>query len=114
MKMIWGRRFRISFGDDGDQVTLPEQQETKEEGKPLWNVDLGGGEDVIAEDIEEVVGDERLELREDPIQMVRKQDKNEERNVLMAMALMGEFILDHCQVILREIKTRTQLLNRQF
>ena len=41
------------------------------------------------EDIDEVVGEERLELREEQMQMVRKQEKNEERKVLTAVALMG-------------------------
>ena len=45
--------------------------------------------DVIMGDIEEVVRGERLELRGEKIPMVRKQEKHEERKVLMAVALMG-------------------------
>ena len=47
--------------------------------------------------------------------MVRRQEKNEERKVLMAVALTGEaFFLDQRQVNLRKIKTRAQLLKWQF
>ena len=35
------------FGNGGDQSALPEQQETNKEEKALWNVEMGGGEDVI-------------------------------------------------------------------
>ena len=57
---------------------------------------------------------ELLELRDWEIKMVRQQEKNEERKVLMAVAIMGELISDQCQVNLRKIKTRTQLLKSQF
>ena len=50
-----GAAISNGFGNHGDQITLPEQQDTNEEGKALWNVEMGGG-DVIMEDIEEVVG----------------------------------------------------------
>ena len=50
----------------------------------------------------EVVGAGRLELRGDQIQMVRKQETNEGRNVLMTPALMGESILDQRRVKLKE------------
>ena len=57
---------------------------------------------------------ELLELRDWEIKMVRQQEKNEERKVLMAAALIGELILYHCQVNLREIKTMAQLLKWKF
>ena len=61
-----------------------------------------GGEDFIMTYFEEVVGDERLELRGEQIQMVRKQKMNDEREVLMAMALMGALILGQLQVKLTD------------
>ena len=86
-------------------------QKERRYGMLRWG---GGTEDVIMGDIDAVVGDGRLELREATIEMVRKQEKNEERKVLMAVAIMGELISDQCQVNLRKIKTRTQLLKWQF
>ena len=77
------------FGNGGDQSTLPEQHETNAEEKALWNVELGGGDDVIMGDIVDVVGAERLELRKGEIQIAREQQMDEERRVLTAMGLMG-------------------------
>ena len=48
-------------------------------------------------DFEDVVGATRLELREDQIQMVCKQETREESKVLTAMALMAKLILDQRQ-----------------
>ena len=58
---------------------------------------MGGGGDGRTEAIEEVDGQERLELMESQIQMVRKQEKNGGWKVLTAVALMGELILDQLQ-----------------
>ena len=60
-------------------------------------------------DCAEVVGEERLELRGEQVQLVRKQGMGEEKEVLSEMALMGELISAQCQLKCKEIKTRAQL-----
>ena len=64
------------FGNGGGESTLPEQQDTSNDEKLLWNVELGGGEAIIIDDFEEVVGEERLELREEQVQWVGNQGMN--------------------------------------
>ena len=49
-----------------------------------------------------VVGDERLEIREEQAQWVRKKGTEAEKQVLAALALMEEVILDHRQLQLKE------------
>ena len=75
----------------GDQSSIPEQQETNNE--MLENVDLEGGEVINIEDVDGVVGGERLEFREEQVQCVRKKGIEEQR-VLTALALLEEVILD--------------------
>ena len=66
----FGTAISKDSGNGGDRIKLPEKQETNAEEKALRNVDRWG-EDVIMGDFEEVVGEERLELRGDQIQTVR-------------------------------------------
>ena len=47
----------------GGRITLPEQQDTDADEKVLRHVEMGGGEAIIVDDFEEVVEEERLELR---------------------------------------------------
>ena len=47
------------------------------------------GEESIVGDFEEVVGEERLELRESQIQMIRKQEMGGWKKVLISLVLMG-------------------------
>ena len=54
------------------------------------------------EDIDGVVGEDRLELREEQVQCLRKKGNEEERHVLTALALLGEVISDQCQKKLKE------------
>ena len=61
----------------------------------------GGSESIIIDDFEWVVGEGRLELREEQVQWARKQWVDEEKHVLAAMALMEEVISDHCQLKLK-------------
>ena len=49
-----------------------------------------------------VVGDERLEIREEQAQWVRKKGTEAEKQVLAALALMEEVILDQRQFELKE------------
>ena len=48
------------------------------------------------------LGGERLELREEQAQCVRKKGNEAEQKVLAALALLGEVILDQCQLKLKE------------
>ena len=59
------------LGNGGDQSSLPEQQETNIEAGMLENVEPGGATIIIG-DSEGGVDDVRLELREEPVQCVRK------------------------------------------
>ena len=86
------------FGNGGDQITLPERQETNADEKVLGDVELGWGEEIAIGDFEEVVEEERLELREEQVQLVRKQWVGEEKAVLSAPDLMEESISDQRQL----------------
>ena len=68
----------------------------------MGNVKLGGGDVIIIGDIDGVVGGERLEFREEQAQCVGKKGGEEEQQVLAALALLGEVILDQCQSKLKE------------
>ena len=61
------------FGNGGDRITLPEQQEAYNDEKALGNVEMGGGLSIIVEDFEEVVEEGRLELRGEQVQWAGKQ-----------------------------------------
>ena len=84
----------------GDQSPLPEQQATNIENEMLWNVEMGGGEIIIG-DIVGVVGDARLEFREEQVQCLRKKGNAEEQQVLSALAILEEVISDQCQLELK-------------
>ena len=112
--VISGRRFRKISEMMGIKAHFQNNRRptlTKRRwGMSRW----GGGEEVIIDDFEEVVGEERPEIMEEQVQMVRKQDMDEERNVLSAMALIWELILDKCQVKFMGNKTRAQLQRWRF
>ena len=59
------------------------------------------GEITIAEEMEGLVGGERMQFREEQVQFVRKKEE-EEKHVLAALALFGEIIADRCQQTLKE------------
>ena len=61
----------------GGQSSNPTQQETNEEN--LRNVESGGDGLTIIEEIDGLVGEERMELREEQVQMVRKMKKKKKR-----------------------------------
>ena len=54
------------------------------------------GEITIAEEMEGLVGGERMQFREEQVQFVRKKEE-EEKHVLAALALFGEIIVGQCQ-----------------
>ena len=83
------------FGNSGDQSSLPEQQEANAE--TLESVELGWGEAAHTNDVDGVVGGERLGFREEQVQGARKKGMEEEQRVLTALALLGEVISDQCQ-----------------
>ena len=63
-----------------------------------------GAETIIIGDFEGVVEDERLELREEQAQLVRKKGIVGEKQVLSARALMEAVISGHRQLKLKENK----------
>ena len=65
---------------------------------------MGGCGVITIGDIDGVVGDERLEFREDQVQCVGKKGHVEEQQVLAALALLGEAVSDQCQLELKENK----------
>ena len=52
----------------------------------------GRGEIINIDDIDGVVWEERLELREEQVQCARKKGEGEEQHALTALALLGEAI----------------------
>ena len=85
----------------GGQRTLLELQDTDADVKALVNVEPGGGEALNVGDFEEVVEAERLDLRGEQVQRERKQGMGG-RQVLAAMGLMEEMILDQRQFEFKE------------
>ena len=65
----------------------------------MGNVELGGGEITIVEEMEGVVGEARLAFREDQAKCVRKKRA---KQVLAASSLFGEVIVDQRQQKLNE------------
>ena len=57
----------------------------------------GGGEIINIDDSGGVVGEERLEFREEQVQCVGNKGWGEEQRVLTALCLLEEVILDQCQ-----------------
>ena len=78
----------ISDSDGGQSPTQAHQDTNKE---TLENGELGGGEIINIEDIDGVFGEERLELREEQVQCVRKKGRGEQQ-VLTALVLRVEVI----------------------
>ena len=69
----------------------------------LETVELEWGGVIIIDEIDGVVGDGRLEFREEQAQCGRKKgNEEEEQHVLAALALLGEVITDQRQVELKE------------
>ena len=67
------------MGENGwGQSSSPMQQETDDEN--LGNVELGGGEITIIEEMGGLVGEERMEFREEQVQLVRKRKKKKKKN----------------------------------
>ena len=63
---------------------------------------MGGGGVITIGDIDGVVGDGRLEFREEQAQCVRKKGSEEEQQVLAALAFLEEVISDQCRLKLKE------------
>ena len=65
-----------SFGNDGDRANRSWKPETNTE-KMALNVEQGGCNDFIMDDLADVVEDERLEIREEQVKMVKFQGGGE-------------------------------------
>ena len=90
----------------GDQNQNQTQQETNDEN--LRNVESGGDEITTIEELEGLVGDECMELREEQGQMENKNEE-EEKQVLTALALFEAIIVGQCQLKWKKIKMRINL-----
>ena len=93
-ELISGRGFRKMVGSEFTSRATGYRHRRRDVGERC----TGMGEIITTDEIEGIVGDERLELREEQVQCVGKKGNEEEQQVLAALPLLGEVILGQCKL----------------
>ena len=109
------RRFRTILGNMGVGSIFQNIGGDTEE-RVLGNAEMGGVNDFLMWDLVGAVSGDLLEIneasgKEGKVQMVKFRGESgrnkEEKNILTALALMGEVISDQCHIKWKEITIRT-------